>query len=280
MRWRRGVRTGVWFLFLVWGSAVLQAQPSRIVAAENFYGGVASQLFPEAEVTSILSNPNQDPHDFQTDAGTARAVAEADLVIYSGIGYDAWMERLLSVGGKKGREVIVVADLIGAKPGANPHIWYDPGTMPALARRLGELGARPDLVTAFDRSMQPVRERITDIAGKASGLKVTATEPVFGYMAKALGFEMLNVDYQLAVMNDAEPSFAETADFQKSLEKKEARILFYNNQVTDPSTERMKSMARKNGVPVIGVSETQPPDAKSYVDWMLSELGEIAAVLP
>ncbi len=98
-----------------------------IVAAENFYGGVARQIAGNsADVTSILSNPNQDPHEFTTDAATAMAVADADIVIYNGIGYDDWMDKLLGVQGKPGRIVIRVADLIGAKAGDNPHIWYDP----------------------------------------------------------------------------------------------------------------------------------------------------------
>jgi len=106
------------------------ASTVNIVAAENFYGGVVQQIAGDsAQVTSILNNPNQDPHEFTTDAATAKAVADADIVIYSGIGYDDWMEKLLGAQGKPGRVVIKVADLIGAKDGDNPHIWYDPKTM-------------------------------------------------------------------------------------------------------------------------------------------------------
>jgi len=264
----------------LFGVALAADEPLRVVAAENFYGGVAQEVLPDAKVTSILSNPNQDPHSFQTDAATAKEVAEADIVIYSGLGYDSWMDRLLQVDGKKDRKVIVVADLIGAKDGANPHIWYNPETMPTLVKRLGELGASAEQIAAFDKSMQPLREKIASLREKTNGMKVTATEPVFGYMATALGFDMLNADYQLAVMNDAEPSFAETAAFEKSLQTKEAKLLFYNSQVTDPSTERMQSIAKTNGVPVIGVTETQPPNADSYVDWMLYELNALGKALP
>src|SRR6201996_8516906 len=109
----------------------------QIVAAENFYGGVAQHIAgPEATVTSILTNPNQDPHEFTSDAATAKAVADADIVIYNGLGYDGWMDKLLAAGGKKDRIVIRVADLVGAKDGDNPHIWYDPRTMPALVDKL------------------------------------------------------------------------------------------------------------------------------------------------
>src|ERR1700723_2253085 len=107
--------------------------PCHIVAAENFYGGVAAQIAGNsADIISVLSNPNQDPHEFTTDAATAKAVADADIIIYNGLGYDDWMDKLLGTQGKAGRVVIRVADLIGAKAGDNPHIWYDPRTMPAL----------------------------------------------------------------------------------------------------------------------------------------------------
>ena len=268
------------FFSLLTALTQLRSQSVSIVAAENFYGGVASQVAgTAAKVTSIMSNPNQDPHEFQTDVNTAKAVANADIVIYSGIGYDTWMEKLLASQGKSGRIVIKVSDLIGAKDGDNPHIWYDPKTMPALVKKLSVILNKPGAVVKFDDSMEPLLAKITQLRSKTAGVKVTATEPVFGYMASALGFEMLNYDYQVAVMNDTEPSFKETAAFEGSLKTRTARILFYNSQVTDPSTKRMQSIARENGVPVVGVTETEPDNPKGYVPWMLSQLGIIESVL-
>lgn len=257
------------------------AEAIKIVAAENFYGDVAAAVAgDDATVTSILSNPNQDPHEFQTDAATALAIAEADIVIYSGIGYDDWMEKLLAVPGKNSRTVINVSKLIAAKDGDNPHIWYSPETMPALVAKLADVLNKPEAVAAFSREMKPLLDEIADLKPKTAGMKVTATEPVFGYMATALGMEMLNYEYQLAIMNDTDPSFQQTADFENSLKSRTAKVLFYNNQVTDPSTKQMQSIARDSGVPVVGVSETQPPNADSYVGWMLSQLRQLAAVLP
>jgi len=267
-------------LLTVLGLTLGQAAPVKIVAAENFYGGVAELVDPQAEVTSILSNPNQDPHEFQTDAATAVAVAQADIVIYSGIGYDDWIERLLANKGKESRVAINVSELIGAKDGDNPHIWYNPKTMPALVARLAELLNKPKAVASFTTEMQPLNDKIAELRQKTKGVKVTATEPVFGYMATALGFDMLNYGYQVATMNDTAPSAEQIAGFEQSLRSGEARLLFYNNQVSDPSTERMRAIANESKVPVVGVSETQPPDAKSYVAWMLSQLDEIGKALP
>ena len=175
--------------------------------------------------------------------------------------------------------------LIGAKDGDNPHIWYSPKTMPALADKLAsELASRAPQKSdifgkngaAFKASMKPVQDLITVIKLEYPGMPVTATEPVFGYMADALGFKMLNYDFQVAVMNDAEPSAAQTAEFEKSLKPKTVKILFYNQQVTDPTTERLKKLAIQSGVPIVGVTETQPANCKTYVDWMLAELKAVS----
>ena len=270
-------------------TGLLRADSLKIVAAENFYGGVAQQIAgSDASVTSILSNPNQDPHEFTTDASTARAVADADVVIYSGIGYDSWMDKLLGTGGKPGRVVICVADLISAKDGENPHIWYDPPTMPALVDKLATTLPAPDPTDRtlyrqraddFKASMKPVLDQIVSIKAAHPNLTVTATEPVFGYLAGALGFKMLNYDFQVNVMNDTEPTAQQTAAFEQSLTSHSAKILFYNSQVTDPTTDRLKEIAEKAGVPIVGVTETQPLEHKTYVEWMLAELHDVEAGL-
>ncbi len=198
------------------------------------------------------------------------------------------MEKLLGTKGKPDRVVICVATLIGAKEGDNPHIWYDPRTMPALADKLAsELATRISMrrdflrlnAENFKNSMKPELDKIDALKAKYNGTPVTATEPVFGYMADALGFKMLNYSFQVKIMNDTEPGADETAAFEKSLTSKAAKILFYNSQVTDPTTERLKKIAQQSGVPIVGVTETQPPDWKNYVDWMMAELNEVEAGL-
>lgn len=254
----------------------LSAAPIKIVAAENCYGDVAAEVGgPMVEVVSIMNNPNQDPHEFQSDAATARAVAEADVIIENGLGYDSWMQKLLAASGKKKFLVITVADLVNAKSGANPHLWYDPSTMLMLAKKIAEALHKPEAAAAFLESMKPLQEKIASLRLKTNGMKVTATEPVFNYMASALGMEMLNEGYQQAIMNETEPTFQQTVAIEQSLRTKTARFLFSNSQVSNAATTRLLAIATKAGVPIISVTETQPPTEKSYVHWMLSELQKI-----
>ncbi|HEY2526895.1 MAG TPA: zinc ABC transporter substrate-binding protein [Xanthobacteraceae bacterium] len=252
-----------------------------VVAAENFYGDVARQIGGNrVSVTSILNNPNQDPHLFETSPSVVREIAAAQVVIYNGADYDPWMERLLKVTPKPGRVVIVAADLMQKKAGDNPHLWYDPATMPAVAKALaGALSAadpkHQDEYTArlstFVASLRPLNDRIAAISQKFAGTSVTASEPVFGYMAAALHLIMLNQTFQLAVMNDTEPSARDVAAFEQDLETHKVRVMFYNKQASDNVVTHLVDLARKSNVPVVGVSETAPPGL-SYQDWMLTQL--------
>jgi zinc/manganese transport system substrate-binding protein len=265
------------------------AGPLRVVAAENFYGDLVRQIGgPDVDVTSILTNPNQDPHAFEASPSTARAIADAELIVYNGADYDPWMEKLLSVSKSSTRRIVVVADLLHRKSGDNPHLWYDPAAMPAVAKALvSELEADDpvhkadyeDRLAVFLNSLQAMDRRIDAMRRRYAGLEVTATEPVFGYMAEALGFKMRNGGFQTAVMNGTEPSASQVAAFENDLKNRTVKVLFYNSQVTDDLTARLLRLAKESGVPVVGVSETEPPGT-IYQDWMTGQLDALNKALP
>ena len=266
------------------GLATAEAEPIAVVAAENFYGDVAEQVGGSAvTVTSILTNPDQDPHLFEASASTARHLAAARIVIYNGADYDPWMGKLLSASRATGRITIEVARLVGKKAGDNPHLWYDPATMPALAKALAaqlaaldpdrrrDYEARRD---AFDASLKPLDDKIAALRQQYAGAAITATEPVAGYLADAIKLKVRNQRFQLAIMNNTEPSASEIAAFQKDLRTRAVKVLLYNSQTSEELTEKMRSIAKASGVPVVGVAETEPAGTK-YQDWMLSELAAL-----
>lgn len=270
------------------GTAAAQAEPVAVVAAENFYGDLAEQIGgPDVAVTSILSNPDQDPHLFEASASTARAIAAARIVILNGADYDPWMAKLLSASKAPARETIEVATLMHKKTGENPHLWYDPATMPAVAKALAATLSKLDLahragyeqrLAAFEASLQPLQDKVAAMRKQYAGTPVTATEPVFGLMAAALELKMRNERFQLAVQNDTEPSPSQIAAFQKDLETRAVKALLYNSQTEEELTKKMRALAQKSGVPVVGVSETGPAGTK-YQDWMLRQLNALDAAL-
>jgi zinc/manganese transport system substrate-binding protein len=259
----------------------IAATPLRIVAAENFYGDIARQIGgTDVTVQSILSNPNQDPHLFEVSPSVGRNVSGARIVIESGADYDPWMVKLLEAARGAARQTIVVAALIGKHPGDNPHIWYDPATMLVLAKTLAaDLTADdPAHKSAYERrlaqfraSIQPIEARIAALRGKFAGTPVTATEPVLGYMFAALGMQVRNMAFQMAVMNNTEPGASDVAAFQNDLRTHKVRLLVYNSQATDPIAMRMQEIARQSHIPIVGATETEPP-GKTYQVWMMSEL--------
>jgi zinc/manganese transport system substrate-binding protein len=265
------------------------ADPITVVAAENFYGDVAHQIGgPDIKVTSILSNPDEDPHLFEASPSVARAVSAARIVVSSGIDYDPWIGKLLDATSRSDRKAIVVADLVGRKPGDNPHIWYDPKTMPAFAKTLAAELSRVDpahraayqrRLARFQETLQPIAAKIATLRKRLVGIPVTATEPVFGYMLDALGMRVRNQRFQLAVMNNTEPSASDVAAFEDDLRAHRVRMLVYNSQASDPVAQRMLNLAKTSHIPVIGATETEPP-GKTYQAWMSSELAAVDRALP
>ncbi len=275
------------FLF---GASPLAAQGGtiKVVAAENFYGDVARQIGgPRVEVVSVLSNPDQDPHLFETSPAVLRQLAAAQIVVYTGADYDPWMPKLLAAAQRPGRTAIVAADLVGSKPGDNPHLWYDPATMPAVAHAIAATLMAADAAHAADykarlatflSSLKPIDDKIDAIRKKFAGSAVTASEPVFGYMASALGLTMRNEKFQLAIMNDTEPAARDVAAFESDLKEHRVRAMFYNKQASDKIVQQLVALARANKVPVVGVTELVPP-GMTFQQWMLGELNDTEKAL-
>lgn len=279
------------FLLALLAAAPAAAQPTRapvqVVAAEAVYAGILRQLAGDsAAVTSILNSPDADPHLFEAGPAAARALQSAGLVAYNGIGYDPWMPRLLGRS-RPGREVLVVADLLRRRSGDNPHLWYDPAAIPALAEAASAALTRADpagtdgyaaRLSALKASLQPLQDRIAALRAAHAGAPVAATEPVFDLMAAALGLQVRHGRFALAVMNGAEPRPSDVAAFEADLRARRLRVLIYNSQTAGPPAARLLGIARASGVPVVGVTESQP-EGTPYVSWMLNQLDALDRAL-
>ena len=264
------------------------ADPISVVAAENFYGDVAQQTGGDnVAVTSILSNPDQDPHLFEASPSTAKALAGAKVVIVNGADYDPWMEKLLKANKTPGRKEILAAALAGKKAGDNPHLWYNPATVKAVAKRLSIDLASIDPAhkadyqkgaASFVDLLKPLDDKIAEMRKKYAGSPVTASEPVFGYMAELLGLKVHNEKFALAVMNNTEPSASDVAAFENDLKGHKVKVMLYNAQASEPAVQRLVQIAKDEKVPVVGVSETEPPGV-TYQQWMMSQLDALDKAL-
>jgi zinc/manganese transport system substrate-binding protein len=260
----------------------------KIVAAENFYGDIAKQIGgPAVEVTSIISDPNTDPHEYETSTENAKAVADARLVIENGAGYDSFMDKLLAASPNNGRRVINAASLLGKKEGDNPHVWYDISGMIQVADQITQALQTLDPANSdayagrnadFKRSLQPIQDRMSAIKAAYAGTHLTQTEPVFGYMGDALGLVIDDGEFQHAIEEGTDPSPQAVARINQEISSRAVRALLYNSQTTNPVTANVKNLASQNNVPIVGVSETEPAN-QTYQSWMLSELSALEQAL-
>jgi zinc/manganese transport system substrate-binding protein len=255
----------------------------NVVAGENFWGDIVAQLGgPHVHVTSIISDPNADPHEYESSAKNAAAIAKADVVVENGLGYDDFMDKLLSASPRSGRDVLSVAKILsigGDNP--NPHIWYDTARLPAVAAAIvTELSARDpgDAATfaanekTFVASLDPLLAVIAQIKARYAGTAVAYTERVPGYLLDAAGLKVgIPASFAQAIEDGNDPSPADTSAFDDAITSKSVKVLLYNAQVTSPTTDKIKALATKSGLPIVGVTETLPSDDKTFQAWQLRQ---------
>jgi zinc/manganese transport system substrate-binding protein len=270
------------------------ASPSGKIAAvgaENEYSNVIGQIGGKyVSVTAIESNPNTDPHTFEASPSVAQEVSSAQLVVQNGVGYDSYMNKIESASPNSKRKVIDVQTLLGLPDSTpNPHLWYKPATMPAVARAVAtDLGKLQPAHAAyfqarlrtFDRSLDPWYRALAKFKATYPGTPVAVTEPVGDYMLQAAGTKILTpFQFQADIMNGVDPS-PQDISLQNSLfSGHKVKVFLYNQQVTDSLTQSFLALAHKYGVPVVGVYETMPTPGYTYQSWMLAEVNALTRAL-
>ncbi len=252
-----------------------------VVAAESQYGDVAAQVGgPYVRVRSIMDNPDTDPHSFEVSTRVARAIATAGLVVQNGLGYDGFMGRIEGASPDPGRRVVDARTVLGLPAStANPHLWYDPATMPRVADAIAaDLAALQPAHASYFRanaarfraSLTPWLQAIQRLRSRYPGFPVATTEPVADYLLSAVGARDLTpFSFQADVMNGVDPAPQGIATETDLLQHRRVRALVYNRQVTDSLTSGFVRTARRAGVAVVGVDEIMPA-GESYQAWMLA----------
>jgi zinc/manganese transport system substrate-binding protein len=262
----------------------------QVIAGENFWGSVAAQLGgSHVAVTSIVNNPNTDPHEYESSATDARAFATADYVVLNGAGYDDWGQRLLSGNPSQGRKVLIVADLLNKRAGDNPHFWYNPDWVDEVADRItadyqaldaADAGYFTQQREAFRTALKPYRDAIAHIRSTFRGVSVGSTESIFVYEAQALGLNLISPPAFMQAISEGNGPPAQTvAEFQDQLTQHQVKVLVYNTQTATPITDNLKQLAAQNNIAVVGISETIEPTTASFQDWQTKQLNALQAAL-
>jgi zinc/manganese transport system substrate-binding protein len=261
-----------------------------VVAAENVYGDIAQQIGgTHLHVTSILSDPNADPHLFEPGSRNGLAVATARVVIQNGVGYDSFMTKLEHASPTSKRTVLTIADVLGVRGrDANPHLWYD---VPALGRIAHAIAAELERadpahtsayrtgLARFNASLEPLRREVARIRASSGGEAVAYTEPVPGYLLDAAGLRNLAPSaFTRAIEDGTEPSPQAVNLMTQLITGRKVKVLLYNSQAVSPITARVRAAAEHAHIPVIGVTETLPPNL-SFQQWQLGQARRLATAL-
>jgi zinc/manganese transport system substrate-binding protein len=267
------------------------AKVVAVVAAENFWGSLAQQLGgAHAKVTSIIDNPDADPHDYEPTAADARAVAGAGLVLVNGVGYDAWASKLINANRASNRIVLTVGDLVGAKDGDNPHRWYNPADVRTVIDQLTADLKKADPADAafFDTQHDTVLRTslktyfglIDQIRTSYAGTPVGASESIFAMLAPATGLTLLTpASFLTAISEGSDPTSQDKATIDAQIKNKQIKVYVYNSQNATPDVQAQVTAARSHAIPVTTITETLTPAGASFQDWQVVQLTALKQAL-
>ena len=263
----------------------------QVVAAENFWGSIAGQLGgSHARVTSIIANPDIDPHAYEPTTADARTLTTAQLAIVNGIGYDGWADKLLATNSDSGRTELNVGDLVGVAPGGNPHRWYSPADVRQVIARITADYQKLDPAdaayfaqreTVFEtQTLAPYNRLIDSIKAAYAGTPIGASESIVVPLAQGLGLKMMTPESFLDAMSEgSDPTAADKSLIDQQIRDKQIKIYVYNTQNSTPDVTAQVRLAKQEGIPVATVTETLSPAGDTFEQWQVTELQGIQAAL-
>jgi zinc/manganese transport system substrate-binding protein len=262
-----------------------------VVAAENFWGSLAAQLGgAHARVTSIIDNPDADPHDYEPTAADGREINAARLAIINGVGYDAWATKLADANASPTRTTLTVGDLVGAKDGNNPHRWYNPGNVRQVIDQITADYKKIDPAdasffetqhdTVINTNLKTYFDTINEIKANYAGTPVGASESIFAMLSPALGLNLLTPSAFLTDISEGgDPSAQDKATIDNQIKNKQIKVYVYNSQNATPDVQTQVNEAKAAGIPVSTITETLTPAGASFQDWQVAQLDALRQAL-
>ncbi|MGH2973177.1 MAG: metal ABC transporter solute-binding protein, Zn/Mn family [Gaiellaceae bacterium] len=272
-------------------AAVFAAAQIHVVAAENFWGSIATQLGGNrVQVTSVISNPATDPHDYEPSSVDARTIAGAQMVIVNEIGYDPWAPKLIAANPVSGRVVLTVGDLVGVKTGGNPHRWYSPANVRQVVAAITADYTKLDPKDAayfraqkthfLKTSLAEYNNLIATIKRRFGGTRVGASESIFAPLAQALGLKLITpYSFLKAISEGTEPTAADVTTIDRQIAKREIKVWVFNSQNSTPDVARLTSAARKQQIPITTITETLSPASATFEQWQVRQLKALLLAL-
>jgi zinc/manganese transport system substrate-binding protein len=263
----------------------------EVAASVNTWGSILAQLGgTHVQATSIINSPATDPHDYEPTPADGRVIARARLFVENGVGYDSWAARALAASPDSQRRVVDVGALVGVPDDGNPHRWYDPANVSAVAAAITGGLKRLDPADAgyFDRRLATFEQHdlaqyhqlIDEIARRYAGTRVGASESIFAPLAAALRLQLVTPPAFLrAVSEGSDPSAADKAAIDAQIAHRAIAVYVLNTQNSTPDVAAQVAACRQRGIPVVGITETLVPAGASFQRWQVSQLESLLAAL-
>jgi len=262
-----------------------------VAAAENFWGSIGAQLGGEkVAVTSIIANPNTDPHSYEPTAADGVTIARSQFAIVNGIGYDTWASKLLAANESSGRLVLDVGGLLGLKAGENPHQWYSPASVERVIEAIVADYKRLDPKDSayFDAQrnhfetvdLAEYRRLQAEIRARYAGLPVGYSESIFQPLGDALGLKLLTpYSFAKAIAEGTDVSAEDKQTVDKQAETSEIKVWIYNSQNATPDVQRVNQLARAAHIPITTITETLSPASATFEQWQDAQLRSLISAL-
>lgn len=269
------------------------ANPSTfdVVAGENFWGSIATQLVGDkAGVQSIIVNPDTDPHSYEPTAQDARTIAGAKLAIVNGIGYDNWMAKDLAASPFSGRVVLNVGDVLGLKEGNNPHQWYSPTNVYKVINAIvADYDKLDPAASAYFAQQKQALEtqgfarynRLRqEIHAKYRGIAVGYSESIFQPLGEDLGLKLATpYSFAKSIAEGTDVTAQDKQTVDRQAQNREIKVWIYNSQNVTPDVQRITSLVKAQHIPIATVTETLSPASDNFQQWQVAELEGLAAAL-
>lgn len=263
--------------------------PISAVAVENQWGSVLQQLGGQCvSVTNIITDPFADPHEYQPTSADALAYQTAQIVLENGVGYDDFSDKIIATVTPK-PIVVNAGNVVDKKAGDNPHVWYSPTYVDQVSAAITQAlkQAQPADGSYFDNQAQTFASRestyksmVQQIAQKDANVPVGSTESIFVYLAQATSLNLISPPgFMDAISEGNDPVARDVATFQNQITQKQIKVLVYNDQTIMPVTDQLKSLATSNNIPIVGVSETMPPEYTTFQGWQATQLLELSQAI-
>jgi zinc/manganese transport system substrate-binding protein len=263
----------------------------QVAAAENFWGSIAAQIGgAKVSVSSIIVNPNTDPHSYESTAADGVTIARSQMAIVNGIGYDTWASKLLAANPSSGRTVIDVGSLLGLREGDNPHQWYSPASVQRVTGQIVADYKRLDPKDAayFDQQQRTFEttdlaeyDRLRDeIRSRYAGVPVGYSESIFQPLGQSLGLKLMTpYSFAKAIAEGTDVNAQDKQTVDRQAETGAIKVWVYNSQNATPDVQRVNQLAREAHIPITTITETLSPASATFEQWQSAQLKSLMAAL-